>query len=210
MEREEVETIPWSNLVIEPEPRFDRRWIAYAAVGAALVMAIAGFRAISGGSQPAPRVAAQVPPTPTTAPEAGMVVSEEDLRSGIGNETGHIALRAEWFVTDFFTSDGSSETERSIRAALHPTAQAADIAAIRSESSTGTFVEWSRTLEVSRDGAGYRAVVAYRSLTRVGSDYRREPVRAVEVGIQVLDGVPLISSLPVEVEGFWEGSVGEG
>lgn len=205
MEREEVETIPWSNLVMEPSSRFDRRWGVYAAAGVAVLVGVIGFKAMTSGAQPTPPIVAEVVHAPTTIPEAAMVVSEQDLRKAPESHDAVVALRAEWFVTDFFTNDGSPETDISIRNALHPVAESVDLAATRPDGAYGTFVEWAKVVEVEFDGTDYRAVVAFRALTLVGDTYRREPVRAAEVGLRLVDGVPMISVLPVEVDGFWEG-----
>ncbi len=188
---------------MEPSPRFDRRWTLYAAVGAVAVAAVIGFRAMTAGGQPSPPLVAEAPPTATTIPESAMVVTEQDLRTAPSRMDAAVSLRAEWFVTDFFTNDGSPETETSIRDALHPLAESVDLAAIRPPGAYETFVEWAKVVEVGFDGTDYRAVVAFRALTRVGDAYRREPVRAAELGIRVVDGVPMISVLPVELDGFW-------
>ncbi|MCL1593494.1 MAG: hypothetical protein M3132_03965, partial [Actinomycetia bacterium] len=131
LDTEEFEQIPWSSLMAEQPAGVDRRvYLVFGVVGAIVVLFF-GSRFLGGAAQPQPQPqpTAQTP-TESTAhvttaapsvpgPVSGVVVSEADLMAAQPRDVGSevhwrsVAL-AEWYVTDFFTTDGSPETQRSL------------------------------------------------------------------------------------------------
>lgn len=208
IEHEEYEQIPWSSLVGEAEHGIDRRWIlAVVAVGA-IFFGYFGLRLIGPDDQPAlPRTEAlEVVTSTTERPEPQLVVSEDQLRGGAPDAgEGLIALRAEWFVTDFFTHDGSEETARSVRNALVPGIDEAALApAAAGADDPQTYVEWARAVQVEPSSAGAHSVlVFYRTIESSDAGFVRLPVRAVRIGIAFSDGVPRVASVMSDVPVRW-------
>ncbi len=193
MESEEFEQIPWANLVAEQNDGIDKR--IYMAVGVVglLVVAVFAMRLVGGGSQPMPPDAPIAsPPTSTvtaedaSTPPTSMVIAEADLRveEAAAPETADrlVEVTAEWFVTDWFTRDGSDETIRSIRSALDPSL-AADPLPHESEEEPVTFVEWAKTVSLQATADGIDATVAYRVIRETDEGFVREPVATVVVGL---------------------------
>ena len=213
MDHEELEQIPWSALVAEVDDRPDRRWIWLAVVAG---LALVGFMLVrlghSGGqpvAEPVPTSA--VPIADTTVPEEGVVVSEADLRTD--HPTGHTPIdgagdamaavaRAEWFVVDWHTSDGSDSIDESVLLALAP-----GIHVERpTDQARSTFVEWARASEIVASESGLRVLVLYRQIvTSDGEEWVRLPVRAASVDVVFVDGVPLAAGAPKLVDMDWPG-----
>jgi hypothetical protein len=164
---EEVEHIPWSQLL--EEHRAARPWAVYAAAGviAAVAIGIVGARILRAdgptadlgvttsattSTLPAP-VDEVVPPSPAAYSEADLLA----VYPLAGDREA--AARAEWFVTDYFTRDGEGDDPP-------------------------TSVEWARALDVEREEPDrLRVTVAFRNVTAAGSGWERGPVRAVAVTV---------------------------
>jgi hypothetical protein len=204
MEGEEREEIPWSSLVAQVDENTDKRWYIVAGIVAALVFAVAAIRfvGVTGqGGQPIPQ--AIIPDTTSTAAsqetQATLVVAEDELtaRSDEGPNTD-VEARAEWFVTDFFTLDGSSETIRSIRQALSADLTDVVLPHEAGDGSEGRFVEWARVIALHDDGDEmFRVEVAYRSIVGTESGFERMPVEFVSLTIDRSNAIPVVTSLPV-------------
>lgn len=209
MESEEFEEIPWASLVGEQRDGIDRR--VYFAVGVVgvLVVALFGMRLLGGSSQPIPPEVALVEASAASVvtvesvpvPPTSMIVAEADLRA----EEPVPALpadllaevTAEWFVTDWYTRDGSPETVRSIRSALLPTLEIETIPH-ETDGEPVTFVEWAKAVgsEVTADGID--VMIAFRAIRETEDGFVRDPVRTVVLSLQHQDSAVLVSSLPSE------------
>ncbi len=154
--------------------------------------------------------AAEVPPAPVTTTtqlpsprlysEAELLAdSAADPSTGAGgadaadvmalvpqSETDAVAARAEWFVTDFFTVDGDAAGRESVRAALPSGA----VAAADDAGAGVSYVEWARVVSVEQTDVGrFTVAVVFRTLAGVDkASLRRQPVRAVAVGVVVDEG----------------------
>lgn len=138
-------------------------------------------------------------PSSAVAPVAPRLFSEADLMAVLPEEEMRAAvMRAEWFVTDFFTVDGASSAESDVTAALAtrpdevplPHATAADGI---------SYVEWARAFFVEPVEPGtYRVSVAFRTLTGAdAADLSRSQVRAVAVSVRVgARGATIVTNLP--------------
>ncbi len=215
MEAEEYEQIPWSNLVADSEPSADRRlYIAGAAI-AAIVIVFLGARLLG---SPAASVAAPLPVTvpPSVAPAvvdpepaAAVVVddpiggvSEADLMADVG-DSGLVdmdvpVLIAEWFVTDYFTRDGSPETLASLEAALSTADLAAELPH-HGATEGDAFVEWARAFEITEVDDGLEVSVAFRSVHAEEGGFIRDSVSAVTLTLINSSGHWLVNSLPIVV-----------
>ena len=212
MEAEEYEQIPWSNLVAESEPTVDRRlYIAGAAVAVVVVVFLAARLFGSPASQlaapvpgaPPPAVAPVVADPPPTVPvvpaEPIGSVSEADLMADAGESDSMNVdvpvLIAEWFVTDFFTRDGSPETLASLEAAVATDELGAELPHHEEPTET-VFVEWARVFDLVENDDSIQVSVAYRSVHSEEAGFVRDPVRAVELTLTEIGQVWLVSSLP--------------
>lgn len=207
MESEEFEQIPWANLVAEQSDGIDKR--VYLAVGLVglLVVAVFGMRLLGGGSQPTPPVQAIAPHSPVArevetvvgAPTP-MVISEADLMAdapvGISSGNRLVEVTAEWFVTDWFTRDGSQETIRSIREVLSPDV-VVGLLPHEAQDHPATFVEWAKAVgtENAPDG-GLDVAVAYRAIRETEEGFVREPVITVVVSLTRNGDSILVTVLP--------------
>lgn len=146
-----------------------------------------------------PTASAGMPVTPIPP----QLYSEADLMAVLPEEEIRIALmRAEWFITDYFTVDGESSAIADDTAAL-PDGHTA-IPLPHSSPGTGiSYVEWARAFHLEPQGpAQYRVSVAFRTLAgpTVGS-LSRTPVRAVSVDVRVgIDGGSAVIDFPAPVE----------
>lgn len=207
MEHEEREEIPWSNLVAHVDEGSDRRWYAVAIAVGLVVLALVGLRLLNttnSGTPPADP-GAQPPSSTTTSTGAmirgsSLIIAEDDLTGVVAVDTMHVATRAEWFVADFFTLDGSEATVADIRGAL-----ANDLGAVElphdDDEAPGRFVEWAKAVAV-RDlqASSFEVDVAYRAITAVDEGYVRDPVRFVTVGVSVSSDGPVVTMLPVPTD----------
>jgi len=172
--REEYEHVPWSQLASAARPTVSLR--AAVAVGVVAAVAIGLF-----GSRLMSRDAPAEIPDPAVIPDIGAVAAsttsvattvplpqlyrEADLLTVLPDEEIRLAaMRAEWFVTDYFTV----------------TDAAGDPAARQS------YVEWARAFRV--DGADperFTVSVAYRLLVAgAAGTFDRLAVQAVEVVVE--------------------------
>ncbi|MCB1246081.1 MAG: hypothetical protein KDB69_02305 [Acidimicrobiia bacterium] len=216
MENEEYEQIPWSQLVAEAEVGVDKRLYVVVGVVAAAVVIILAMR-LFGGPTPSsdglvPPVAAVPTDAGTSAPEGptGAVVppsepvttigaiSEADLMADMPAASTvvptEISVVAEWFVTDFYTRDGSPETMVSLEARLDPSL-AIDLP---HDDGVGpeSFVEWAKTFTVTDTAEGYEVSVAFRTVTRVEDGFVRDPVEAVMIEVDRGSRGWIVRSIP--------------
>jgi hypothetical protein len=194
-EREEVEHVPWGDLLAEMEPEDRRRRTLYTAAGliGAVVVGIMiartwwgapSFEPVAPGTTPA-EVAATT--TPAEIPEFPPLYSEADLMADPPDPSARAAVaRAEWFVTDYFTADLEPSGSAAVRAAL-PDDVAADLP--EGVGDAVSYVEWARAFRVAEAGDGsYLVSVMFRSLgAPVDRGFSRQPVKAVEVLVSVSD-----------------------
>lgn len=207
MESEELEQIPWANLVAEQTDGIDKRIYMGVGVVAILVMLIFGMRMFGGSGQPVPLPMESLPAvtaveiTPTPSP---MVVTEADLRADeapvpVQASSNLLAeVTAEWFVTDWFTRDGSGETVRSIRAVLSPDLQSMDLPHDEPDADV-VFVEWAKTVEIetiSQTTVG--VTIAYRSIRQTDEGFVRNPVETVVVILDISDDSAMVTALPIQ------------
>lgn len=208
MEHEEREEIPWSSLVAQVEEGSDRRWYIVAVAVGLVVVAFVGLRFLGmtrGAEQPTD-IDARSSSTNTTvaetslSDEAALIVAEEDLTSAADVGTMHVVTRAEWFVADFFTVDGSDATEADLRAALGEGLDGVELPH-GDDGAPETFVEWAKAVAV-RDlqPSSFEVDVAYRAITAGEFGYERSGVTFVTVGVTVSDGVPVVDMLPVAID----------
>lgn len=194
MESEEFEQIPWSSLVAQQDDGIDKRIYLAAGVVGVLVIAVLGMRLVGGSTQPVPPQAVEVEPTPTSVlvdepaatPPTSMVIAEADLRADEPLAEASVdrltEVTAEWFVTDWFTRDGSEETIRSIMASLSPGLL---VDALPHETpETVAFVEWAKSVGSKSTDGGIAVTVAYRMITQTDSGFVREPVELVVVTLR--------------------------
>lgn len=204
MESEEFEQIPWANLVARQTDGIDKRiYVAVGIVGV-LVIAVLGMRLLSGSSQPVVPQAVTADPPPVTmaesTPPSSMVIAEADLRAEesvkIQAVDPLLEVTAEWFVTDWFTRDGSDETIRSIKAVVSPNLALAAIPH-ESEDEPVTFVEWARTIETEVMPNGETAVtVAYRAIRETVEGFVRDPVVTVVLSVVRTGNGVTVNALP--------------
>jgi hypothetical protein len=130
-----------------------------------------------------------------SVPEA-LPYSEADLMAAAPDTQRRAAImRAEWFVTDFFTVDEDASAE-AVAAALVPL----EGMVLPHESPVGvSYVEWARAYAVEPlPVSGYRVAVAFRTLSAPeGEEVIRRPVRAVQLDVAVEpDGATAVLDLP--------------
>jgi hypothetical protein len=210
MDNEEFEQIPWSSLMTDKAEGVDPKiYIAVGVVGL-LVAVIFGVR-IFGGSSAQPTPPADAAGAPATAASAstttsGLIVSEADLMAGSPETTVDArALRqiafAEWFVTDYFTVDGSSENERSLRELLAPAASTLLLPHSGDTPLPAMYVEWARSVNVRDIGDAMVEVdVVYRTITETDAGFVRDPVSAVVVTVRSTRTDAGITGLPVPID----------
>lgn len=197
MESEEFEQIPWTSLVSQQDEGIDKRiYLAVGAVGI-LVIVFLGSRLLGGGAQPVPPQVSAFGPSPTSVVAEEVVVTsstssaiaEADLRANEPIEeipADRLAeMTAEWFVTDWFTRDGSDETVRSIREALSPSVFVESLP--HEMDGAVTFVEWAKTVESHVTPDGVEVTVAHRVIRETEDGFVRDPVRLVTI-VLVRDG----------------------
>lgn len=217
-EFEELEQIPWAALAARASDPWRR--VAQVVVGAVAVLLL-GFLAarwVFGGDEatimtlpPATSNGADAAAAVADVAEAGEVVpsdpvvvtvtspepsvySEADLMAiSVTDESRLAAMRAEWFVQDYFTVDGDDEAAQRLAAVVgeHSLPQHAPVGY--------SYVERARSFAISSPQPGRYAVgVAFRTLVAAdaGGFVRTEP-RAVTVTIDVdIDGTTQLVDLP--------------
>jgi hypothetical protein len=202
-ETEDYEEIPWSHLV--EELGRPRHHVPLLVAGVLVVGALGGFlvarvvvdgppaaaesvtsttAAASATTPPDPagepttaRPTASSPPT-TLMPE--VVFSEADLMAVAGDhEVTTAAARAEWFVREYFTVDGTGEPSDQLTDVL----TAMDIAR---PVGTTSYVEWARTMIVEPTSPGtYDVTVVFQMLVAEAETFVRHPARSVRVRVAV-------------------------
>lgn len=206
-EREELEQIPWADLMSEAEPEDRTRRALYLIAGAVGSMVL-GIMVARSWWAPSP---APAPVTPgTTAIALGEepaisiptlpLYSEADLMADPPDPLARAAItRAEWFVTDYFTSDFEPNGSADVRSAL-PTGP---MPVFPQDDGEGiSYVEWARAYDVAEAGDGaYRVSVAFRMLAAPPDrGFSRQPVRAVAILVAVTDdGGTTVLDLPSPV-----------
>jgi len=217
-DREELEHVPWADLMAETEPEDRRRkaiYLGVAMVGALVLGVIVARSWWAPPPAPVPLAPGETAVAATTLPDIPdlPLYSEADLMADPPDPAARLAMvRAEWFVTDYFTADLEPSGSADVRAAL-PASVADDLALDVGDAVS--YVEWARAYRVDEVGDGtYRVAVAFRTLgAPPDRGFTRQPVRAVEVlvavggdsGAAVLD-LPAPIALPVGPEApAWEG-----
>ena len=198
-DREELEQVPWADLMADTHPEDRRRRTLYLAAGllGAMVLGVLVARSWwSPGSLPpvAPGTTLiddEVAAAETSLPDlSGLpLYSEADLMADPPDPGARAAVvRAEWFVTDYFTADLEPDGSADVRAALPSGAVLPDFP---QDGGTGiSYVEWARAfaVEPAEDG-NYLVSVAFRTLAAPpGRGFSRQAVRAVSVLVGVSDG----------------------
>ncbi|MGI9648582.1 MAG: hypothetical protein ACR2OI_08705 [Acidimicrobiia bacterium] len=203
VDEEHFESIPWSALV--PQTR-NQPWLVYVAAGAivALVAGVVIARSVGAGgtsvpSAPTPALAeAGEGPTEANPPAEADLQSEADLLAEIppaSDGARAAVMRAEWFVTDYFTIDSAGGRTAELAGALGRTPPEWD-------SEVTTYVEWARAWAAVPEGDGrYRVPVAFRSITATDSGFVRGLVHGVAIRVQVGgEGGTRILALPEPIE----------
>jgi hypothetical protein len=216
MDEEELEQIPWSTLITEHRDERRRMFLLAGGVAAALLVGFVGARLLTGdpagttidlnaaaapGTEPS-TTTTSLPAAPTTVPSPPL--SEADLMALLPDEQARAAVaRAEWFVTDLFTSDLDPAGAAPIREAM---SAGATLPVLPQESTAVAvaYVEWARAFRVEPVAPGlYRVGVVYRVLGATAEDDRftRLTPRAVEVTVAVTpDGGTVVADLPNPIE----------
>jgi hypothetical protein len=216
LDTETFETIPWEHLTPATTPPVGRalRW-----AGGVVVASILGFLLFTVLRADAPQTVVAVPrdaadaavpatveplpvemaPAPlAAAPDPDRLYSEADLMAVIPEEEQRAAaVRAEWFVTDFFTIDGDPATVASVQRLLP---DGLEVPLPHDEAGSLSYVEWAEATAVRPQGPGRYAVdVAFRTIggSPGAGPVRRRDVRAVRVGVLFDDaGAPMVLDLP--------------
>lgn len=199
-DREDMEQVPWQDLLVEAEPEDSRRRAMYLGaglIGAMLVGIMVARMWWATGAPPVPTAPGEAVVEDEEASEdialpeveSPPLYSEADLMAYPADPAEREAMvRAEWFVTDYFTADLDPVGVSDLRAALPDDAIAAPHPR---ESMEGiSYVEWARAfaIETVADGT-YLVSVAYRAMAAPADrGFTRHPVRAVQVPIGVLPG----------------------
>lgn len=178
------ESIPWDALVTDDAKR-RRRWlsiVAAALVLGALSAAIAR-NLPSTGAQP-------LAATPSTIP-ATTTVTTPDVTVTDGPTAAAVAV---WFLSDYFTLDGTDINRRALVEMLP-----AHVALPERDPDGRSFVETVTPVVVEPAGEPgvHRVVAVVRMLTAAdGSEYLRQPARAVELSVVVTDDGVGVLDLP--------------
>jgi hypothetical protein len=216
-EFEEIEQIPWSALAARTKNPLGRVGYAIAGVIVAVVIGLFAARWLATGegvtvvtlpdTDPGPVAATTTAAAPLAerapASEEGVpaavadsaVYSEADLMAiSVEDEARLAAMRAEWFVQDYFTVDGDERAAGDLADVL-----GGDLAVPHRDPAGYSYVEWARAFAVTNSSPGrYGVAVAYRTLVPSGEmGFARTAVRAVTVTIDVdVDGTTRLADLP--------------
>jgi hypothetical protein len=199
-DREDMEQVPWHDLLVEAEPEDTRRRAMYLGaglIGAMLVGIMVARVWWTAGAPPVPTAPGDTVVADGEADEnialpeveSPPLYSEADLMAYPTDPAEREAMvRAEWFVMDYFTADLDPVGSSDLRAALPEGAIAAPHP--RDSMEGISYVEWARAfaIEAVADGS-YLVSVAYRAMAAPADrGFTRHPVRAVQVPIGVLPG----------------------
>lgn len=215
-QHDDVESVPWSELLDHSEPGQDLQRTAYMVAGLLAAVVLGAVVARSWWSPSSPTVIAPAneiaidadgtsaaPTTVTSVP----LYSEADLMADPPDPGERAAIvRAEWFVTDYFTADYEPTGSADVRSALPGAAVVPDLP----QDGRGgiSYVEWARAFRVDQAADGeYSVGVVFRTLAApTDGAFIRLPVRAVDVivdvegdGASVVD-LPRPAALPVGPE----------
>jgi hypothetical protein len=201
---EVYEHISWAELAsASPEKK---PWVIYLAAG---VIAVGSLGALAARSidrtavSPPPSFAptSTVPvvnPLPPAAHEEEILTEADLLAVAPGQGEVGAAARAEWFVTDYFSSGGDPAASRAVLDALP---ESSHLPAAARPGST-SYVEWAATARIESIGnEQFRSTVIFRVLVP-GDDgsYVRLPVQAVNVIVEVdAGGGTRVIDLPMPV-----------
>ena len=192
---EHFDSIPWSSLIPQTQ---NRPWLVYVAAGAvvALVVGVLAARSLQSASQVLDPVATAMEELTeeVAAPPTSRPITEADLRAEIQPEkpgADAAAMRAEWFVTDYFTRDGAGGRQAELAGALGRPVPAMD-------SELTTYVEWARAWDTVPGADGrYLVAVAFRSITSTDAGFVRDLAKGVAIRVQVApDGGTRVVDLP--------------
>ena len=202
---EVYEHIPWAQLAVPTPAR--KPWVVYLAAGAIAAAALGALVVRSIGRAPEPSVSAapvtamtpvaiSLPPSP---PEEE-ALSEADLMA-VAPGRGEVAAsaRAEWFVSEYFSTGGDPGSHQGVLDSLPEGARFPE----DPPSGYSSYVEWVATSRIEAIGHDrFRSTVLFRVLVSTGGeDYVRLPVRAVDVVVTVDGGgAARVVDLPMPVE----------
>ena len=199
MSVEEHEEIPWSMLVDQDRRGRSRTWYAVAAVIVAVVVGFVGVRWVEGnrhgeGLADVPPLESPVATTAAPVPTTAAMLSEADLMAVDPTTMGLAAVtRAEWFVTDYFTVDGSPAPDLA-----NAFADDAVLPEMPQDDGKVSFVEWARASAIRPHAAGAVVTVLFRTLYENSElRYERSSVRAVDVLVLIDDESTAIGDLPI-------------
>lgn len=209
MDDEEFEQIPWSSLMTDSAQGVDPK--VYVAVGiVGIIVAVVFGARLFGGSSAQPPTQAETPgvsaPVIGITTTTGLIISEADLMAGqpeisVSTDALRQVAFAEWFVTDYYTVDGSTENERSLRDLFTPTASTLLLPHSADPPAPATYVEWARSVDVRDIGDDMVEVdVVYRTITESDSGFVRDPVSAVVVTVRSSSVDAGIVGLPVPID----------
>ncbi|NND14576.1 MAG: hypothetical protein HKO10_11490 [Acidimicrobiia bacterium] len=200
---EELEFIPWSQLVDSHASRAPR--LIYVAAAAVLALGVGAWlapRVLGNNIEVTPLPAADTPastsraalqpaqPEPADRPVVAGDDGSLDGISGLGEGSAFEALAvAEIFVHDYFTRDLDVNRETDLAVWGVVDARADDARADASE-----YVEWARAYAAEPHDDGWSVEVAFRVITSSGGTFVRQPIRFVTQNVGV-DGQPV--ALPV-------------
>jgi len=226
-EFEELEHIPWSALAVKPpDSRLRLVYVALgvvAAIGLGLVaarwllpgdgestitlppvaatdQAATAQRVVAADiTNPVPAVVTTTAATGESSVSAGVgLYSEADLMAiAVDDESRLAAMRAEWFVQDYFTVDGDEQIANELEALI------GNVALPHRASTGSSYVEWARSFAIVSPTPGrYVVEVAYRVLSSTTDGaFIRMPVRAVAITVEIdVDGAMMIVDLPASTE----------
>jgi len=186
---EVYEHVPWAELAALPKEQ--RPWVVYLAAGAIAAASLGALAARSIGRTPEPLpdvapIAVSVPVAttlPPAGPEAELLTEADLLAVTPGGDDVNAAARAEWFVTDYFSTAGDPGTHQQVLDALPEGS--------RVPTATGTgftsYVEWVATSRIEPIGRDrFECTVLFRMLVSNNEEnYVRLPVQAVDVVVEV-------------------------
>jgi len=147
-----------------------------------------------------PAAAVEVAPPTTLAPSPSTTLLSEAALLGGDDPAGERAAiaRAEWFVTDYFTMDGSPAPE--LTGAFTQDAALPELPQLAAGTAV-SYVEWARAYETRSHPDGYVVTVLFRTLYQNDEQrYERSPVRAVDIVVLVDGGLTAIGDLPIPAE----------
>lgn len=228
-ENEEYEHVPWTSLVPESTDNTGR-WMMLGAVaviallggmGIARLMAAPatdGAIAVPGTGQaaepkpavvvtsaigapdPSDQSTTTVVPTPV-AQAPPTLFSEADLMAVMPEDNAMlVAMRAEWFVTEFFTVGGAPEAADQVRHMLG--ANGPGLALPHDKPPHTSYVEWARAYRVVESTSSrFEVEVAFRMLVEDDDgSFIRQPLTAVLVPIVAdSDGGFGVADLPAAI-----------